>query len=41
MIDHGDDAVLHVDYKKHRLAMKVLEGNDSLRRLRIASSGHG
>ena len=28
MIDHGDDAVLHVDYKKHRLAMKVLEGND-------------
>ena len=28
IIDHGDDAVLHVDYKKHRLAMKVLEGND-------------
>ena len=27
MIDHGDDAVLYVDYKKHRLAMKVLEGN--------------
>ena len=28
MIDHGDDDVLHVDYKKPRLAMKVLEGND-------------
>ena len=28
IIDHGDGAVLHVDYKKHRLAMKVLEGND-------------
>ena len=28
MIDHGDVAVLHVDYKKHRLATKVFEGND-------------
>ena len=28
MTDHGDDAVFHVDYKKHGLAMKVLEGND-------------
>ena len=28
MIDRGDDAVLHVGYKKHRPAMKVLEGND-------------
>ena len=30
MIDLEDDAVLHVDYEKHRLVKKVLENNNSV-----------
>ena len=35
MIDLGDDAVVYVDCEEHRLVTKVLQDNDSSRRLQI------
>ena len=41
MIELGDDAVIYVDCEERRLVMKVLQDNDSSRRLRIISFGTG
>ena len=39
MIGLGDDTVVYADYGEHRLVTKVLQDNDSSRRLRIISFG--
>ena len=38
MIDLGHDAVVYVDCEEHRLVTKVLQDNNSSRRLRIISN---